>query len=61
MMQHSKTERCFKHHQFAPMSADGSIWSFWHICITKSKDAPPIPRDKIVIKELYGISASNAN
>ena len=37
------------------------MFSFPHIRITISKDAPPTPRDRIVIRELYGISASRAN
>ncbi len=37
------------------------MFSLLHICITKSNDAPPTPRKRIVMRELYGISASNAN
>ena len=39
----------------------GSMFNVLHICITKSKDAPPTPLDRTVMRELYGISAPNAN
>ena len=48
-------------HQTILENVSGSIFNFWQIWITASKDAPPIPRDKIVIRVLYGMFASFEN
>ena len=36
----------------------GSMFSLLHICITKSKDAPPTPRERIVMSWDNGRSLS---
>ena len=56
----SKSQKFFNLYR-SVVSVLGSISKAWQIASTASNDAPPIPRVKIVINVLYGISAVCAN